>query len=344
MKKKILVLAALGMGLLSLAGCGLKKDKEETTEKTETVTEAQEAGGETTEAVTQEQAQEAADVPAIDPVTVYDANNIKITATGVYNCKEYSDEPVLGLEITNKTGKLLNINSLESSVNGWMFMLEPITITADGQINVGGYLEVPADNDTNKYGLYISSGMLSEYGITQATDLEFALQILVGEESEEEYFSERAVVKYPEAVEGTFDDAGTVAYDKDGVKLVIQNAEYDTDFWGPSLKVYAYNSGDKTVDIVISKAELNGKTYECFSDLVVSPGKHISESLLFDGASEEEPLGKATVTFEIHEFDPYGEGALIATSDPCTVEYDPAEYVESTEEAEAAADSDPAED
>ena len=336
MKKRSVSTAAVIAAICLLAGCsGSGAGSQTTTASASGTASVTEAAAEETTTETEKEYPVTNTTTGADkdpyaiPVgtVLYDANDIRITTSGITTCPEYFDEKMLALDITNNTGKELSLYFREASIGGWMNDPDPITISEDGQFNVGGIIEVPATNDTNRYGIHINDSVLERYGFSALPDMEFVLEIVVGDDWENSIFTDRIRFENPdmEGFTAEYDDSGKTAYDKDGVKIVLQGAGYDPGFWGPTVSLYAYNGTDKTINIRIPQSSLNGEEHEAYGDAQISPGKHLREEVMFGNAAEVSPLGTVTMTFDIYEYDPDGEGRLLDTSEPFTAEYEPAE-------------------
>ena len=331
MKKKMTAVLALCIALCAAAGCsgGAKETQTTTAPGTSASVTENTAGADT--GTTPETSVSAdtteKDAPAAEGTVIYDANDIKITATDFGTSPEYFDEKILSLDIVNNTGKVLNIYKKPCSMGGWMIEPDLMTVSSDGKFVLDGTFTVPAGNDTNKYCICIVRSVLESYGLTEIPDLELGFEIYVGDEPQEGIFTDTVDIVNPAAsgISVEHDDSGITAYDKDGIKIVYKGAEYDTDYWGPTVRMYAYNGTDKTIHICVPKSTLNGKEYEAYGDMIISPGRHFSGETLFGEASKEAPLGTVEMTFDIYEYGTGDEEVLLDTSGPCKAEFEPAE-------------------
>ena len=344
MKKKITLVMALCIALCGLAGCsgGTPEAKTAATAAAATTTTTASAEAETTTtaattAATESEtttatttAAEKEDAPAAEGIVIYDANDIKITAGEFTTCKEYDDEPALALDIVNNTGKELTLYKLPMSMGGWMEDLYCLTVDETGYINMDGTFTIPAENDTNRYYLHVGNFILEKYGLAEIPDIEFGFEIYAGEDAEEPFMTDLVDIVNPAyTVTPEYDESGEVMYDKDGVKIVMQGETYDADYWGPQIKLYASNNSDKTVFIRIPETTLDGTAFEAFGDMIIAPGKRLSEEVLFGfigtweiSITEIEPVSEITMKFDIYEYDQQGDNILLDSSEPITVNYD----------------------
>lgn len=335
MKKKITSTLALCIALCAAAGCA-GNNAATTTAAAETASTAATAASE--EAVTTAAEAEATTVvseaPAAEGTVIYDANDIKITAAGFSASTDYSDEKLLDLNIVNNTGKPLDIYPRLCSMAGWMLDASTLTTSADGMIEMGSSFNVPAGNDTGKYALCVAENRLEEYGLTDIPNLEFMLDITV-QVSDEEYrslYSELVNINNPgyDISAPDEDASGEVMYDKDGVKILMQGEIYDKSFWGPQVKLYAFNGTDKPLFIRIPETLLDGTEYEAYGDMEIAPGRQLRETAAFGftgdfeenmgrSMTEVPPVSEIEMTFDIYEYDAGGDNRLITTSGPCKV-------------------------
>jgi len=336
MKKKIALITALCVSICAAAGCSGSSNAESTAATAaaaaETTTTAAPAAETTTTAATTKE-----EAPAAEGTVIYDANDIRITATEFTTSKEYDNEPALALDIVNKTGKELTLYKLPVSVGGWMSDLYCLTINEDGYVNMDGTFTIPAGNDTNKYYMHVGNYLLENYGLTGIPDIELGFEIYAGE-SETPFVTDLVDIVNPDYTGGTpvYDESGEVMYDKNGVKIIMQGETYDTDYWGPQIKLYASNTSDKTVYIRIAEAALDGNAFDAYGDTIIAPGKHMSEEVAFafidnfeKSMTEVEPASEITMKFDIYEYAVGSDNVLLDSPEAVTVTYD-ASTVEKT--------------
>ena len=338
MKKKITLIMALCIALCGLAGCSGSNTAESTTTiaaETTTTTAATEA--ETTTTTAAETKEEA---PAVEGTVLYDANDIKIISTGFETADEYDESKVLGLAIENNTGKELMVREQLGSINGIMVHLYPLTISSDGYVNMGGDFTVPAENDTDRRYLHLMSENVVRERIPEISEVAVSFEIVIGDDWENVIYTDIVSVKDPDSdYVQEYDDTGDVAYDKDGIKIVLQGTDYDESFWGPSVNVCAYNGSDKTVRIRSSQCILDGEEHDAYSTMDIVPGCYYFENMLFDGVSEMPPISTVTMSFDIYEYDPWEEGTLLDSSESFMAEYEPIHIKTEEEKAAEAAEA-----
>ena len=345
MKKKISLIIAFCAALCAFAGCGgntaQQTDASSGTSASSESTAAQTSAASQTSAETQvttgTTTEEAAATPDYTENVLYEGNGVKIVTAGFCTLDDYDGGPGIVLNFENNTGKALSVHTLLTSINGWMIDPYALTIDETGYINMGGEYSIPASGDTNRYYLHLGSSPFFNVTVPEITDVSFLFEIIIGDDWENAIHTERVTVHNPNASADklqAYNDSGTVAYDKDGIKIVLQEAGYDTDYWGPTLDLYASNDSDKPVRIRIPHSVLNGEEHDAYGDAEIAPGCRIRETVMFDGVQEMAPLGTATLTFDIYEYDPSGEGTLLDTSEPCTAEYEPV-HIKTQEEIAA---------
>ena len=342
MKKKLTIVMTLCLALCAVAGCSGNGGSTESTTTTATETTTTTAA---TEAETTAEVSAAASGTTTTPEEynpyytgeklLYEGDGVKISSTGFTTVEEYDDSKVLGLAIENSTGKDITVQAKLLSINGIMVNPYHLTIASDGYVNMGGEFTVPAENDTDRRFLHLTSDLVVSERISEISEVSFFFEIIIGEDWENAIDTGRVTVNDPDADHSQeYDDAGDVAYEKDGVKIILQGTGYDESFWGPTVKVCAYNGSDKAARIVPSKCVLDGEEHESYGTMEIAPGCYYFENMLFDGASEMPPISTVTMNFDIYEYDPWEEGTLLDSTEPFTAEYEPIHI--KTEEEKAA--------
>ncbi|MBQ3842773.1 MAG: hypothetical protein II820_08790 [Ruminiclostridium sp.] len=310
MKKRMSAMIAVCLLICGLAGCGNNQPALQTTSAPETTTQAE------TTAVPE--------AAKTDGNVVYDGDGVKISSKGFRNCDEYDGGAMLELDIVNDTGKELCIFPHEASVNKKMYMACPLVVKGKDEFEIGSSFVVPAEKTDFIYGLYLNDVENEEYTLKNIEETSFSLEIIIGDDWENEINTKIFTAENPAAdvdYDTIYDDYGDVAYDKDGIKVIIQSTDYDSDFWGPTVNVFAHNDSDKSVEVRVSQATLNGEEHECLSSFEITPGCYLIDELLFEDASDVQPLGTFTAVFEIYEFSSSSDGKLIGRSEPVTAKF-----------------------
>ncbi|MBP3854464.1 MAG: hypothetical protein IK990_02470 [Ruminiclostridium sp.] len=338
MKKRITLLMALCIALCAAASCsgGTSEAQTTTTVAETTTTAATEA--QTTTTTTAETTTAA---PAEAEGTVlYEGSGVKITSTGFTTVEEYDGSKVLGLAFENTTGKEITVQAKLLSINGIMVNPYHLTIAQDGYVTMDGDFNIPPANDTDRRFLHLTSDAVVSERIPEVSEVSFFFEIIIGEDWENAIDTDRVTMNDPDSsYVQEYDDAGDVAYDKDGIKIVLQGTDYDESFWGPTVKLCAYNGSDKTISIRPTQSVIDGEEHDAYSTMEIAPGCYYFENMLFDGAGEMPPISTVTLSFEIREYDPWEEGTLLDSSESFMAEYEPIHIKTEEEKAAEAAEA-----
>ncbi len=328
MKKKLTFITAMCIAVCGIAGCGNNQPAATTTAATAApaATEATTTAAETTAPETEATEAVTTSIPSpeVEGTVLYDSDGVKITYKGFRYCDEYDGGAMLELGFGNNTGEELHITPYETSINKRMYQVEPIIIKPDGTFEIGStIIDIPAGEITDTYGLYLAAVPDMDYTLDNIGETSFSFEIMVGDDWEHAVNTELYTVENPDVTEYSidYDDSGEVVYDKDDIKIVVCGTDFDSIFWGSTVKLYVYNGSDRSINISVPTASLNGEEHECFAYLTVAPDCHLYDELLFDNALEIETLKTFSASFEIEEFNTWNNGELIDTSDPVTVEF-----------------------
>lgn len=186
-----------------------------------------------------------------DPVTteitiaetvLYDANNIKVTATG------YEDSwmgPEIKILVENNSDKNALITAASVSANGYMMSSASL------------YAEVTAGKKANETFTILSSE-LEQSGIETLAELQFYIQLLDPESWEIVDISELVTLTTSAApFDQPVDDAGDMLYDSNGIKIVCKGLKQDI-IWDGTVVFYMENNSGKAVSIYAENVSVNG--------------------------------------------------------------------------------------
>lgn len=237
------------------------------------------AGGSTTAAETKEAATKAAEETkaaeteakkeeeSIEEQVILDEQGVKITAKGFD--KNGIMGPGIKLLIENESGQDITVQTRDSSVNGFM---TDTMLSAD-------VVNGKKANDT----LVFSSGVLKRAGISTVADMEFSFHVFETSTWKDIFDSDLIQVKTSAAddYEYVFDDSGEVAYEGDGIKVVIKGLNEEDSFLGPGLVVYIANETDNAITVQARDVSVNGFMLDPIFSADVTPGKHAIDSVTF---------------------------------------------------------------
>ena len=314
--RRFLCAALAALMLLSLAACG---QDDPGTESTDDVTAAVTQQASATAEPTEEPAKGCHDVvsldfintfdrtPSMEEQPVYDKDGLTLTAKSL----EYDpvDGPTIMLSVRNDTDRDLLIQNDYTTVNG--YMIKP---DVDIQIRPGKKSEAP---------MSISYLGLAMADIHSLSEVEFSLRIL--DSKTYEVIGTTPPVKL--TLTGTQppakpDTSGQLAYDADGVRVILRGIKHDTMFESDSvLMVYMENNTDKTISVQNSKLTVNGCDITATMGTVLLPHKRAVDKIdLFNSDLDEHgiaSLDSVDVTFEIND---YEEWKPIAKTDSVALE------------------------
>ena len=240
MKKKALIMCTCLVMGLTCAGCG-KSDADKTEETT------------TAAATTAIDTSSNINGVTIDETVLVDENGIKMTAKslGEYKTEDYWAEYALNVEVQNTTDKTVMVGYNHSSVNSYMVQIDLSMEVAPGETK-----NVPA---------IFNEAEMENCGIETIADMEF--DITVSDSATGEMLVETDPLTIRTSASETYvysyDESGTVAYDKNGIKIVVQEPVVD-DFFGPQVKIYVANTTDDEITVTTDSAEINGIKKDVF--------------------------------------------------------------------------------
>lgn len=271
--KKLLSLFLAALLLLSLAACG--------------GTPASPSGVVSGNSGTGSQAPAEASVAE---TVLVDTEGIKITAKGLENDGLFGSS--LKLLIENNSGKDLTVQARNASVNGYMVETMLSADVVNGK----------KANDT----LTFSSSSLEAAGIKAIADMEFSFHIFTTSDWETYLDTPQIQIKtsIADTYQYSYDDSGEVAYNQNGVKIVIKGLSKEDSLLGPGIVVYMENTGDKDLTVQTRDVSINGFMVDAIFSSDVMVGKRAVDSITFmDSDLEENGITEITeVELSFHIF------------------------------------------
>lgn len=298
MKKILAMLVALLM-IVSLTACVSESggDFQKPSDVSGNDTPTGETEGENVPDVEQ---QETEDVTITEAVLVDEAG-VKITA------KSLSTDSFMGPEIKllieNNSGKDLTVQTRNSSVNGYMVDTMMSADVVNGK----------KANDS----MTIMDSDLEDCGIATITDIEFSFHIFTSEDWETYLDTDMIQIKTSaaETHQQTYDDSGSVAYDANGIKIVVKGLSGDESFLGDSIVVYIENNNGKNVTVQTRDVSINGFMVDPIFSCEVVNGKRAVDTITFMSSDleENEITAIETVELSFHIFDADGWDTIVDT-------------------------------
>lgn len=179
---------------------------------------------------------------SITETVLYDANGVKVTATG------YEDGwmgPEIKILVENNSDKNALITTASVSANGYMMPYASL------------YAEVAAGKKANEtFSIMVSE--LEQSGIETLAELQFYIQLQDPETWETVDTSELITLTTSAApFEQPVDDSGDVLYDANGIKIVCKGLKQDI-IWDGTVVFYMENNSGKAVSIYAENVSVNG--------------------------------------------------------------------------------------
>lgn len=173
---------------------------------------------------------------------LYDAGDIKVTATG------YEDGwmgPEIKVLVENNSTKNVLVTADAVSVNGYMMPYASL------------YAEVAAGKKANEF-LSIMSSELDQSGIEVVAEMQFYIQISDSETWETMATSELLTLTTSAApYEQPVDDSGDVLYDSEGIRIICKGLKQDI-IWDGTVVFYMENNSGKAISIYAENVSVNG--------------------------------------------------------------------------------------
>ncbi len=291
MKKALALLLALAM-CLSLVACG-GSSSGEIKEPANVEVGGEETPPNNSNSEIVETTQQADPEISIKETVLVDEGGVKITA------KSLSVDEIFGAElkllIENNSGKDLTIQCRNASVNGYMVETMMSVDIVNGK----------KANDAITF-------MASDFeacGITSIADMEFSFHMFTT--ADWETYLDTAQIQLKTSIadtyEYTFDNSGEVAYDVDGIKVVIKGLAEDASIWGPSVVVYIENNTDKAFTVQTRDVSINGFMVDAMFSCNVMPGKKAVDTISFMETELEEneitSIEDIELSFHIFDFE-----------------------------------------
>ena len=173
---------------------------------------------------------------------LYDAGDIKVTATG------YEDGwmgPEIKVLVENNSTKNVLVTADAVSVNGYMMPYASL------------YAEVAEGKKANE-SLSIMSSELDQSGIEVVAEMQFYIQISDSETWETMATSELLTLTTSAApYEQPVDDSGDILYDSEGIRIICKGLKQDI-IWDGTVVFYMENNSGKAISIYAENVSVNG--------------------------------------------------------------------------------------
>lgn len=233
---------------------------------------------------------------SIEEQILYDANDIKITATGLDD-SWYGTE--LKLLIENNSSQDITVQARNANVNGYM-----VTTSMSADVAAG-----KKANDS----LTFETTSLKDCGIETMATMEFYF-VIIDSESFEDIYNTDVITINTSVAEGytqTYDDSGEVLAEVNGIKIVSKGLSEKDSFWGPGLIVYIENNSDQDITVQARDVSINGFMVDpSMSEDVVAGKRAITAVQFFDSDLEDngiETINDLELYFTIFNLESWNE-------------------------------------
>ena len=203
----------------------------------------------------------------IEEQVIFEGNDIKVTATGLTNDDFFG--PSVTVLIENNSSNNITVQSRYSSVNG--VMIDSL-LSAD----------VVAGKKTNDT-ISFSADSLEIAGITTIKDIELSLHIIDAESWDTLIDTDIITINTSadSSIVQEYDNSGHLAYDSDGIKIVIKNLNSSSSLWGSDVHVYIENNTNENITVQARDVSLNGFMVDPIFSCDVLSGKRAFDTITF---------------------------------------------------------------
>lgn len=237
----------------------------------------------------------------IDEIVLVDESGVKITAKSLN--KDALFGPEVKMLIENDSGKDLTFQCRNASVNGYM---------AETMMSV----DVVNGKKANDALTFMGSS-LEACGISTIADMEFSFHIFTTDDWKTYLDTPQIQIKTSasDTYEYTFDDSGDLAYDGDGIRVVVRGLAEDSSIFGPSIIVYIENNSGQDITVQTRDVSINGfmVTPIFSSDVII--GKRAVDGITFMSSEleENEIVKIENVELSFHIFDSDNWNTIVDT-------------------------------
>ncbi len=236
----------------------------------------------------------------IEETVLVDESGVKIIAKSLNMGALFGTE--IKLLIENNSGKDLTVQTRDVSVNGYMVETMLSADVANGK---------KANDD-----ITLMSSDLEACGITNIADIELSFYIRTTDDFKKYLETDPIKLKtsIADTYKYTFDDSGDIAYNENGIKIVIKGLD-NSSILGPSLVVYIENNTDSAFVVQNENVSINGFMIDSIFSCDVLPEKKAVDSITFlNSALEENDITSIeNVELSFHVFDPNNFDTIVDT-------------------------------
>ena len=203
----------------------------------------------------------------IEQTVLLDESGVKIIAKSINMDSLFG--PEIKLYIENNSGKDLTIQCRNVSVNGYM---------VDAMMSV----DIVNGKKANDSLTFMSSD-LESCGITDIADIELSFHIFTTSDWEDYLDTDQIQLKTSIAdnYQYIFDDSGDIAYNANGIKVIIKGLSENASIFGPSIVVYIENNTNKAITVQSRDVSINSFMVDAMFSCEVMPSKKAVDTITF---------------------------------------------------------------
>lgn len=237
----------------------------------------------------------------ISEAVLVDESGVKITAKSLDKSGWLG--PEIKLMIENNSGKDLTFQCRNASVNGYM-------------VETMMSVDVTNGKKANDSVTFLSSD-LEMSGIKTMADIELSFHIFDAD-SWDTYLDTSAVTISTSAADGyeySFDDSGSVAYEGNGIKIIVKGLAEEDSFFGKDIIVCIVNSSDQAITVQARDVSVNGFMIDPIFSADVCADKRAFDTITFMSSDIEDnsitEINEVELSF--HVFSPDSWDAIVDT-------------------------------
>lgn len=203
----------------------------------------------------------------IEEQVIYDAGGVRVTAVSLTHDSFWG--PAVKVLVENNSDKNITVQARNCSING--LMVEPMFSC-----------DVAAGKKANDTITFMESD-LEEAKITLIKDIEFYLHIFDSDSWDE--IANSPVIALTTSADPAyvqvFNTGGFVAYENNGVKIIVQKLNSTDSFWGSDVYIYAENNTDSNITIQARDVSINGFMVDPIFSCDIVAGKKAYDTITF---------------------------------------------------------------
>lgn len=264
--KKTIALLLSAILVLSMFGCGTPaddtNDKLPVTAPTDNIPVETAATPEVTTIPTT-----ATPDAAIEPQVIYEKDGIRITANSLDTDDFFG--PAIKVLIENDSSQNITVQAWNSSINGLM---------VDNMFSC----DVAAGKKANDTITFMASE-LEMANITVIQSICFSLSVFDSDSWED--IDQTDIITITTSADPsyiqTFDDSGFVAYEGEGIRIIVQKLNSSDSFWGSDLYIYAENNTASNITIQATDVSVNGFMVDPVFSCDITAGNKAYDTITF---------------------------------------------------------------